>query len=111
MCGIAGIFSLDGHPVRDGRGEGVAEASSLPLVCCAMLFGTLALSPFIPSGMGSHIAALGALDWVYLIFVALLSTFTGYLIWGLAIRRMEARQQETVSRETCVQKVREILEA
>jgi drug/metabolite transporter (DMT)-like permease len=83
------LYSLVARPILK------RQASSLPLICCAMLFGTLALSPFAPSDIGSHLAALGTLDWVYLVFVALLSTFAGYLIWGLAIRRMEATKAST----------------
>lgn len=66
------------------------SASSLPLISFVVLLGTLVMTPFTPSGALSRLAALDTAAWGQLLFVALLSTFVGYLVWALAIQRMEA---------------------
>ena len=71
------------------------QSSSLPLISCAMIIGTLAISPFAPAGVIGHLAGLSAVNWIYLLFAALLATFTGYMVYGHAIRRMNATRAST----------------
>ncbi|MCP4549996.1 MAG: DMT family transporter [bacterium] len=67
-------------------------SSSMPLVAIAILIGTIAMTPFTPSTMSTHLAALGLERWIWLIFLSLLATFAGYLAWALAIARLGANR-------------------
>jgi drug/metabolite transporter (DMT)-like permease len=64
--------------------------SSLPLTGVVVLLGTILMTPFTPDGTLGRLGALDAGAWLQLLFVALLSTFAGYLVWAWAIQRMEA---------------------
>jgi drug/metabolite transporter (DMT)-like permease len=56
----------------------------------ANLIGTLALLPLLRPSSVDHARALGAWDWMLVLYLGLICTLFAYTAWGVALRRLDA---------------------
>ncbi len=84
-----GLYSVVAKRIFDGMG------SSLPITVFILVGGTLITSLFTPPPIFGHLAAMPPLAWAALIFIGLVSTLAGYLIWSVAVRRLGANRPST----------------
>jgi drug/metabolite transporter (DMT)-like permease len=84
-----GLYSVVAKRIFDGMG------SSLPITVFTLVGGTLITSLFTPQPIFGHLAAMPPLAWLALLFIGLISTLAGYLIWSVAVRRLGANRPST----------------
>lgn len=78
------------------RGVLVKGGSSLALVSIALIVGTLLMTPLTPVTLSAHLASLSTTNWLWLLFLSLLSTLAGYVIWALGIKRLGVNRTSVV---------------
>jgi len=77
-----GLYSVLAKPVFDSEGD------PLPLTVFVVALGTLFSSVFTPAGLPGRLALMPPLAWASLIFLGLVSTLGGYLIWSVSVERL-----------------------
>ncbi len=68
------------------------RVGSFNLSIYTLLFGSIILLPLLGAGALSELLTLSVRGWVILVFLAVVSTIGGYIVWFWALRRMEATQ-------------------
>lgn len=66
--------------------------SALSLTVYAMLFGCLGLLPFLSSSLVSEMVSLSVRGWGAVLFLALLPTVVGYVLWYVALEVRSASE-------------------
>jgi len=84
-----GLYSVLGKKLFDSM------ESSLPITVFILIVGAMATSLFTPPTIFGHMAAMPPRAWAALAFLGFVSTFAGYLVWSVAVRRLGANRPST----------------
>lgn len=68
----------------------VGRVNAAAVSSAANLFGTMALLPLLRPSAIDHVRALGAWDWMLVVYLGLICTLYAYNAWGTALRHLDA---------------------